>query len=294
MSILPSQLRAFATVVDTGSLRAAADALGVTPAAVSSSLASLQRVVGVPLFEREGRGVRLTAAGASFATDVRRMIALTNGAIASANAAMREPGRPLRIAAVAAACDAFLGDLLARFMSDVTDAPVELEVVRREALWPLIEQRRADIAFAEVPPKHPTLALLAIRRNEYVVAASAKRRYDKRALAGALWLIREQGSGTRATTEEFFHEYGISPPTRTIGSASAIIRCIASGVGVSLLPLDTIDDAVRSRKVRIVRTPFTPRPRPWCLIAAADRDVPPLARAFLDVALESGAFVAAG
>jgi DNA-binding transcriptional LysR family regulator len=294
LPFLPTQLRAFVTVVDTGSLRAAADALGVTPAAVSSSLASLQRVVGVPLFEREGRGVRLTAAGTSFAADVRRMIALSTGAIASAKAAMHASGPPLRIAAVAAACDAFLGELLARFMADVANAPVELEVVRREALWGLIEQRKADIAFAEVPPKHPTLQLLAIRRNEYVVAAPAARRYDKAALAQSLWLIREPGSGTRATTDEFFREYAISPPTRTIGSAAAIIRCVGGGVGVSLLPRDAIDDGLRARRIQIVRTPFTPRPRPWCFITAADRDVPPLARTFLDVALKSRVFVAAG
>jgi LysR family transcriptional regulator, low CO2-responsive transcriptional regulator len=294
LPFLPSQLRAFASVVDHGSLRAAADALGVTPAAVSSSLASLQQVVGVALFERDGRGVKLTAAGTSFAADVRRMLALSSGAIASAKAAAQAPGPPLRIAAVAAACDAFLDDLLARFLAQAPNAPVELEVVRREALWPLIEQRKADIAFAEVPPKHPTLALLAIRRNEYVVAARAGRRYDKAALARSLWFIREPGSGTRATTDEFLREYGISPPARTIGSAAVIIRCVAHGVGVSLLPRDAIADDVRGRRIQVVRTPFTPRPRPWCFIAAADRDVPPLARAFLGVALQSRVFVAAG
>ena len=293
MSFLPTQLRAFVSVVDQGSLRGAAEALGVTPAAVSSSLAALQRVVGVPLFERDGRGVRLTPAGTSFAADVRRMIALSNGAIASAQAAMQGSGPPLRIAAVAAACDAFLGDLLARFMADAPSAPVELEVVRRDALWGLIEQRFADIAFAEVPPKRPTLALLAIRRNEYVVAAGAARRYDKAALARSLWLIREPDSGTRAATEDFFREYAISPPTRTIGSAAAIVRCVAEGVGVSLLPRDAIDKGVRARRIQVVRTPFTPRPRPWCFITAADRDVPPLARAFLETALTSRTFVAA-
>ena len=294
MPFLPSQLRAFASVVDHGSLRAAADALGVTPAAVSSSLASLQRVVGVPLFARDGRGVKLTAAGASIASDVRRMLALASGAVASAQAATQASGPPLRIAAVSAACDAFLGDLLARFMAHAPNAPVEVEVVRRDALWPLIEQRKADIAFAEVPPRHPTLALLAIRRNEYVVAAKAARRYDKATLARSLWLVREGGSGTRSTTDEFLREYAIAPPTRTIGSAAAIVRCVAHGVGVSLLPRDAISADVRARKIQIVRTPFTPRPRPWCFIAAADRDVPPLARAFLDVALKSRIFVAAG
>ena len=94
---LPAQLRAFMTVVEHGSLRAAADALGVSPAAVSSSLASLRRAVGVPLFAKEGRGLKLTAAGVSFAQDARRMAALSASSIASAKAAMQEARRPLRI-----------------------------------------------------------------------------------------------------------------------------------------------------------------------------------------------------
>ena len=293
MSFLPAQLRAFLAVVDQGSLRSAADVLRVTPAAVSSSLTSLQHAVGAQLFMRDGRGVKLTPAGTSFASDARRIVALSAGAIASAQAAMQAVGPPLRIAAVAAACDAFLGDLLARFMAHAADAPVELEVVRRDALWTLIEERKADIAFAEVPPKRATLQLLAIRRNEYVVAAAASRRYDKAALAKSLWLIREPGSGTRTATEEFLAEYAISPRTRTIASAAAIVRCVAKGVGVSLLPRDAIDGDVRAGALQIVRTPFTPRPRPWCFITAADRDLSPLAAAFLDVALKSRAFVPA-
>lgn len=293
MSFLPTQLRAFLAVVEHGSLRAAADELGITPAAVSYSLTSLQRAVGVPLFARDGRGVKLTPAGISFVTDVRRMLALSAGSIASAKAAMQAPRPPLRIAAVAAACDAFLSDLLARFMAQVPEVPVELDVVKRDALWGLIEARTVDIGFAEVPPKRTTLQLLAIRRSEYVVAAPGSRRYDKAALAKALWLLREPGSGTRMATEEFFREYAIAPPTRVIGSAGAIIRCIAADVGISLLPRDAIESAVRARAMQIVRTPFTPRPRPWCFITAADRDVRPATRRFLEIALKHRVFVPA-
>jgi DNA-binding transcriptional LysR family regulator len=289
---MPAQLRAFLAVVEHGSLRAAAEMLGVSPAAVSSSLASLQRAVGVPLFAREGRGVRLTPAGMCFVDDVRRMVALESGSIATAKAAMQRPRPPLRVASVAAAVDAFLGRLLARFMSVAPDVPVELEVVRRDAMWPLIEERKVDLAFAEVPPKRATLRVLAIRQNEYVVAAGTSRRYDKAALAATLWLLREPGSGTRTATEEFLRDYGIVPPTRMIGSGATIVQCIAEGVGVSLLARDAIAMHVRAGTIQIVRTPFTPRPRPWCFVSAADRELPAGGRRFLDIALKSRTFVA--
>ena len=279
-------------MVEHGSLRAAAEVLSVTPAAISSCLTSLSRAVGVPLFSREGRGVKLTLAGISFAHDAKRLMALSRGSVVSARAAMRRIELPLRIGAVAAANDAFLGKLLAQFMTTVPEIAVELEVVRREALWGLLEERRLDLGCAEVPPHRPTLRLLAARANDYVVAAASGRRYDKRALDKSVWLVREAGSGTRSATEEFLAEHGLTPSKRTLGSAVAIVHCVVAGVGVSLLPRDMIANELRLRRIQIVRTPFTPRPRPWFLVASADRDLSVTMQRFLNVAIKSQAFAA--
>jgi LysR family transcriptional regulator, low CO2-responsive transcriptional regulator len=288
LSFPPAQLRVFLAVVEQGSLRAAADELAVSPAAISSSLTALSRAVGVPLFTRQGRGVKLTPAGMSFANDARRLVALSAGSIASAKAAMRSSEQPLRVGAVAAASEAFLGHLLGHFLRASPDVSVELQVVPREALWGLLEERELDLGFAEVPPRRPTLSLLASRANDYVVGAPAGTRYDKRLLEDSLWLLREAGSGTRSATEDFLRDYGIAPRTRTIGSAAAIVRCITAGAGVSLVSRDMVANELRARSVQMVRTPFTPRPRPWFLVASADRDPTPAMTRFADLTHVAG------
>ncbi|MFC7648711.1 LysR family transcriptional regulator [Streptosporangium lutulentum] len=63
--LTPIQLRAIREVVATGSLRTAAKRLGFTPSAVSQQISSLERTLGVQLFERSPRSVRPTAAGLS-------------------------------------------------------------------------------------------------------------------------------------------------------------------------------------------------------------------------------------
>jgi LysR family transcriptional regulator, low CO2-responsive transcriptional regulator len=68
-----TQLTAFLAVVRGGSVTAAADELVVTQPSVSSAVAALSRELGCELFERSGRGIRLTDAGAAFrpyATDI--------------------------------------------------------------------------------------------------------------------------------------------------------------------------------------------------------------------------------
>ena len=56
------RLRVLREVAQQGTLAAAADALHLTPSAVSQQLAALEREVGQPVIERNGRGVRLTGA----------------------------------------------------------------------------------------------------------------------------------------------------------------------------------------------------------------------------------------
>ena len=101
-----NQLRTFLAVAETGSVRAAAQDLVVTQAAVSASLAALQKSLGVALLEPDGRGLRLTAAGQAYAGYVRRVLGLLDEAGRSAAAAAdpdagscasrRSPPRPSR------------------------------------------------------------------------------------------------------------------------------------------------------------------------------------------------------
>ena len=67
-----SALRAFEAAARTGSFRMAADELHLTPSAVSHALCTLERSLGVELFTREGRGVRLTSQGETLIQSVRR------------------------------------------------------------------------------------------------------------------------------------------------------------------------------------------------------------------------------
>jgi DNA-binding transcriptional LysR family regulator len=61
------RLRILRELADRGSVGATADALGVTPSAVSQQLKTLQDELGVVLLEKSGRGVRLTEAGSAMA-----------------------------------------------------------------------------------------------------------------------------------------------------------------------------------------------------------------------------------
>ena len=74
MAITITQLTTFLAVVRGGSVTAAADELVVTQPSVSSALAALGRELGCELFERAGRGIRLTDEGSAFAPYARDVL----------------------------------------------------------------------------------------------------------------------------------------------------------------------------------------------------------------------------
>jgi DNA-binding transcriptional LysR family regulator len=98
-----NQLRSFLAVAESGSVRAAAEDLVVTQAAVSASIAALQKSLGVALVTPDGRGLRLTDAGASYARYARRILGLLDEAGRAAVASCVSPRRwPIICAALPA------------------------------------------------------------------------------------------------------------------------------------------------------------------------------------------------
>jgi DNA-binding transcriptional LysR family regulator len=101
------RLRAFALVLDLGSISAAASVLGYTQSAVSQQLAALEREMGTPLVDRSQRPLRATAAGALLQPHVERVLAAVGGAEAAADE-LRSGSPRLRLAAFPSALSSFV------------------------------------------------------------------------------------------------------------------------------------------------------------------------------------------
>jgi DNA-binding transcriptional LysR family regulator len=101
------RLRAFALVLDLGSISAAASVLGYTQSAVSQQLAALEREVGAALVDRSQRPLRATHAGAMLGPQVERVLAALGGAEAAVED-LRGGTPRLRLAAFPSALSSFV------------------------------------------------------------------------------------------------------------------------------------------------------------------------------------------
>jgi DNA-binding transcriptional LysR family regulator len=141
------RLRAFALVLDLGSISAAADVLGYTQSAVSQQLAALEREAGIALVDRSQRPLRATRAGAALRPQIERVLA----AVAGAEAAIEESqGATLRLRL--AAFPSALSSFVPAAVRDLRRAHTEItvRVVQLETAEAIEELRAGEVDLAVV------------------------------------------------------------------------------------------------------------------------------------------------
>ena len=297
-----NQLRTFLAVADNGSVHGAAQQLVVTQAAVSASLAALQKALGLALVAPDGRGLRLTDAGREYAGYARRILGLLDEA-GRAAAAQADPERgELRIAAVTTAAEQVVPAILGGFRREHPLTGIRLEAGNRDQVRSLLDRHQVDLVAGGRPEPGWEVTVHAVRRHELVVvaapdlAAGAARSAGPEPLLAWLarqtWLLREPGSGTRASTAALLAELDIAPLALMVGSNGAIRESARVGLGVTLVSRDAVAAELASGALAEIGVPGTPLHRDWYLVGRREGLPPPAARLVSHV-LHTGAFRAA-
>jgi DNA-binding transcriptional LysR family regulator len=293
-----NQLRTFLAVADHESVHGAARELVVTQAAVSASLAALQKALGLALVAPDGRGLRLTNAGHEYAGYARRIIGLLDEA-GRAAAACADPERgEVRIAAVTTAAEQVVPAILGGFRRDHPLTGIRLEAGNRDQVRTLLDRHQADLVVSGRPEPGWEVTIHGVRPHELVVVAApdlaaGAGRGDAAGLLAWLgrrtWLLREPGSGTRASTAALLAELDIAPLALMVGSNGAIRESARVGLGVTLVSRDAVAADLAGGALAEIPVPGTPLHRDWFLVARRESLPPPAARLARHV-LHTGAF----
>jgi DNA-binding transcriptional LysR family regulator len=262
MAITLAQIRAFLAVKGAGSVHAAAGQLLVSQPSVSAAVASLARELGTALFERHGRGVRLTESGEAFAPYAAQVLGLLEqGRNAAQEAAHPEVSR-VRLVAVNTAGEYLAPALIRAYRQLRPGVNILLEVGNRATVFERLESRRADIGIGGRPPGR-SLAGYPFLPNELVVVG----REVPPGLARVPWLLREEGSGTRLATERLLADLDLgSPELLTLGSNGAIKQGLAVGLGITLISRFAVARELRDGLLAEIGVPGTPLTRPWHIL----------------------------
>jgi len=280
------QLQAFHTVARLGNVTLAADELHLSQSAVSIQIGELESSFATKLFMRTGRGVRLTEAGEMLNRYADKMLSLWAEAGDEMSTFVGEFSGTLRIGAVTTA-EFFLPRLLVTFANENPKVKVKLCVDKRDEIVRSLANQEIDIAVMGQPPHELNVAASAFAKNPVAFVAATNHplmshpKLTMAELAESRLLVREPGSGTRATVERLFKEAGLR---LRIGSElsgnEAIKQMCAAGFGPAYLSLHTCILEIKAGILAILPMPNNPFQRDWYVVRLFANQIPPLALAF--------------
>lgn len=232
-------LNTFVSVVDNGSMAAAARLLNITPAAVAQQIRTLERQIGTPLIARAGRTVSVTEAGARVLGRARDLLrdASDLRAVANDDATAGE----LRLGAGTTALTGILPDILVRTVARFPQISVFIKPGYSADLYRAVESGELDAAVVLEAPfvLHKTCGWQLLREEPLVVLApqsmAGRDPHDLLATQPLIRYDRNQWGGRKA--DEYLRTVGITPHERfELNALNAIAVMVDRELGVSLVP----------------------------------------------------------
>ena len=288
------QLRVFSEVARHLSFSKAAQALHLTPPAVTMQIKELEGHVGMPLFQRQGRQVALTTPGEYMLVFARRMLSTLKDAEDTAARLQRLDIGTLTIGMVSTA-EYFLPRLLAEFRREHTGIEVRLAVGNREELVGMLRTNEVDIAIMGRPPRELATRAEPFAAHPHVFVGPpdhplvALGRQSVEALRPYPFILREEGSGTRAAMEKFFESVHAEPRVAMeMASNETIKQAVMAGMGLSFLSLHTVGLELDNGLIAVLDVEGAPVVRAWNVVHMLSKLLSPAAEAFRYFVLERG------
>ncbi|MDP2252386.1 MAG: LysR family transcriptional regulator [Hydrogenophaga sp.] len=240
------QLRIFHAVAQHNSFARAAEALHLSPPTLSLQVKQLSETVGQPLFEQLGKKIYLTAAGRTLSEACADIEARMERLSEDLEALQGIERGSLKLA-ILTTVKYTVPKLLGGFCAAHPGIDVAMVVGNRENLLQRLAGNLDDLCIMGQPPEQMNLVSESFADNPLVVVAppghplAGKRRIAPRRLAQEPFILREPGSGTRLTAENYFASQGVSLRNRLeVGSNEAIKQTVAGGLGLAVLSGHTV------------------------------------------------------
>lgn len=288
------QLRVFNEVARHLSFSKAAQALCLTPPAVTMQVKELEGHVGLPLFERQGRQVTLTTVGEYMLVYARKMLATLKDAEDAAARLKRVEVGTLTIGMVSTA-KYFLPRLVTLFRREHEGVEIRLAVGNREVLVKMLHANEVDIAIMGRPPRELATRAEPFAAHPHVFVAPTDHPLLKfgdqtvESLRPYGFIVREPGSGTRAAMEQFFQSARLEPKVvMEMSSNETIKQAVMAGMGLSFLSLHTVGLELDNKIIAVLDVEGTPIVRAWNCVHTLSKLLSPAAEAFRYFVLERG------
>ena len=256
------QLRVFVAVAERQHMTRAAEALNLAQSATSAAIAALEQRFGAQLFDRIGRGIALTEAGAQFLPEARAVLARAEAAeLVLSELGGLKRGR-LVVQASQTIASYWLPRHLVAFRRAHPGIEIRLTVGNTAQVAAAVHDGAAELGFVEGEISDPALVVAPVARDQLVIVVAPGHPWTvaDRVTASMLpeteWVLREPGSGTRSAFEAALEGFGISPANLRVAlelpSNEAVRAAVEAGMGATALSASVAAPSLEAGLLQVV------------------------------------------
>jgi DNA-binding transcriptional LysR family regulator len=253
------ELRSLIALAELGTLAGVAEKLHLSPAAIHKQFRALETDLGVPLYERFGRQLKMTRAAEILLPYCREMLAQHDAALGALAEWKGLKHGVVRIGAGPTLSSYLLPALLRKFRRTVPGVDLYIETGNSATLIEGLGSGRFDLAMLVSSQfmEAPNLAVEASWDVEYVLVSNlrnAPRNCPISALLSFPFILHSKGSRIEDLIDRYFAEISFRPKViMTFDNAEAIKAMIRTGLGISMLPMWTVDGDLKRGALSLIR-----------------------------------------
>lgn len=271
------QLQVFESVARHLNHSRAASELYLSQPAVSMQIKQAESAIGLPLFEQVGKKLYLTEAGREMLRYSRSILQLVDE-MESVFGEMKGLERGQLNISVVSTANYFMPQLLAKFIQAHPKVQVSLSVANRDTVIKLLTENIADLAIMGQPPEGTELVAEPFMLNPLVVIAAPShplaqaKKIHPRQLSKEVFLLREQGSGTRGVVERFFASHHLALPRHMeMDTNEAIKQSVQAGMGLGIISRHGIELELETKRLVVLDVDRFPIVRHWHIVHRKDK-----------------------
>jgi DNA-binding transcriptional LysR family regulator len=256
------KLKVFRVVADTLNFRRAADELHLTQPAITSQIKSLEEGLGIALFDRISRDIRLTPAGTTLLQYVRQIEAISNDAVAALATFGGQEGIEISIGASHTIAVYLLPRLLLTLQKDWPKLRIHIMGGSTNEILHALTMHQIGVGLIEAPAFRPDLKIEVFGEDELALIVRPDHRWAEKTELRAAELVqepillREVGSGMRKFVEEYLEKNGVlRQQLRTsidMNSTEGILAAVEAGLGIGFVPCAVLDKALMTGSVKVI------------------------------------------
>lgn len=279
------QLRYFEALSRHGHFGRAAEASAISQPALSQQIKEMEASLGIELFERQARQVRLSTLGEEFAVRAREILRSVDELVDLARASRQRLVGRLRIGIIPTVAPY----LLPRIVSELSRSNPALDIRMRETVTPKLltelAEGRLDTAILALPASEPSLQETPLFDEHFVLVRpledAGKPVPNREALKEMRLLLLEEGHCFRDQALSFCNMGATRARELMDGSSlSTLVQMVSAGIGITLIPEIAVPVETRSAAVSISRFEA---PQPSRRIGMVWRRTSPIARQLQDL-----------